>query len=248
MKNELKHHGVKGQKWGVRNGPPYPIETGLKKGQRLDHVSPYSTIRRNSRDKLYLYNPEDSWDTAVYKGPYTKYLLMYKGAQNVYNHRYEVAKDLKMPTKKERVDTFLKLYEKNKVVFMDEINKVNQQFKDANSSRAFDNISINDLRKLKKEKPKEFEKVYTVANQLMDFRGSRVAYMYYKEMRKNFDAMVDDNNVNVYNKTHDPIIIFNPKKSLIEVGKPEPLTFEEFKNSYDKVEKEMAKDGRRPML
>ncbi len=23
---ELMHHGVKGQKWGVRNGPPYPID------------------------------------------------------------------------------------------------------------------------------------------------------------------------------------------------------------------------------
>jgi len=28
--NELKHHGIKGQKWGVRNGPPYPL-TSLKK-------------------------------------------------------------------------------------------------------------------------------------------------------------------------------------------------------------------------
>ena len=26
MKNELKHHGVKGQKWGERNGPPYPLD------------------------------------------------------------------------------------------------------------------------------------------------------------------------------------------------------------------------------
>ena len=24
-KNELYHHGIKGQKWGVRNGPPYPL-------------------------------------------------------------------------------------------------------------------------------------------------------------------------------------------------------------------------------
>lgn len=23
---ELYHHGVKGQKWGVRNGPPYPLD------------------------------------------------------------------------------------------------------------------------------------------------------------------------------------------------------------------------------
>lgn len=24
--NELYHHGIKGQKWGVRNGPPYPLD------------------------------------------------------------------------------------------------------------------------------------------------------------------------------------------------------------------------------
>ncbi len=29
--DELFHHGIKGQKWGVRNGPPYPIRKGNKK-------------------------------------------------------------------------------------------------------------------------------------------------------------------------------------------------------------------------
>lgn len=29
----LAHHGVKGQKWGVRNGPPYPINQGGGKGE-----------------------------------------------------------------------------------------------------------------------------------------------------------------------------------------------------------------------
>lgn len=28
--NVLAHHGIKGQKWGVRNGPPYPLNHGLK--------------------------------------------------------------------------------------------------------------------------------------------------------------------------------------------------------------------------
>lgn len=30
MRNDLYHHGIKGQKWGVRNGPPYPLDEGKK--------------------------------------------------------------------------------------------------------------------------------------------------------------------------------------------------------------------------
>ena len=26
---ELYHHGIQGQKWGVKNGPPYPLEKSL---------------------------------------------------------------------------------------------------------------------------------------------------------------------------------------------------------------------------
>lgn len=29
--NELKHYGVKGMKWGVRNGPPYPLDKSKKR-------------------------------------------------------------------------------------------------------------------------------------------------------------------------------------------------------------------------
>ena len=28
--NSLEHHGVKGQKWGERNGPPYPLDTASR--------------------------------------------------------------------------------------------------------------------------------------------------------------------------------------------------------------------------
>ncbi len=30
-KSYISHHGIKGQKWGVQNGPPYPIEKTLNK-------------------------------------------------------------------------------------------------------------------------------------------------------------------------------------------------------------------------
>ena len=31
----LQHHGVKGQKWGVQNGPPYPLGSDVSTGKRL---------------------------------------------------------------------------------------------------------------------------------------------------------------------------------------------------------------------
>ena len=31
----LEHHGIKGQKHGVRNGPPYPLDSSISTGKRL---------------------------------------------------------------------------------------------------------------------------------------------------------------------------------------------------------------------
>ena len=33
--NELYHHGVTGQKWGVRNGPPYPLYEGHRNNKAV---------------------------------------------------------------------------------------------------------------------------------------------------------------------------------------------------------------------
>lgn len=33
--DELSHHGIKGQQWGVRNGPPYPLDSSVSTGKRL---------------------------------------------------------------------------------------------------------------------------------------------------------------------------------------------------------------------
>lgn len=39
--NELYHHGIKGQKWGVKNGPPYPID----KDNRVAEVRNSNTLK-----------------------------------------------------------------------------------------------------------------------------------------------------------------------------------------------------------
>ena len=35
MRNELYHHGIEGQKWGVRNGPPYPLTKEAKRKKTI---------------------------------------------------------------------------------------------------------------------------------------------------------------------------------------------------------------------
>ena len=42
--SELYHHGIKGQKWGVKNGPPYPIQD--------NHSTNDTRINKNNLDKI----------------------------------------------------------------------------------------------------------------------------------------------------------------------------------------------------
>lgn len=42
--NVLAHHGVKGQKWGVRNGPPYPLDKSKSRGLKNDSGQSIITV------------------------------------------------------------------------------------------------------------------------------------------------------------------------------------------------------------
>lgn len=48
--NVLAHHGIKGQKWGVRNGPPYPLDKSKESGTIKESRSP-----KISEDKFINY-------------------------------------------------------------------------------------------------------------------------------------------------------------------------------------------------
>lgn len=48
---ELFHHGIKGQKWGVRNGPPYPLEKSTK-SSIIEEAIRNGTVRKTiNREK-----------------------------------------------------------------------------------------------------------------------------------------------------------------------------------------------------
>lgn len=68
---ELYHHGIKGQKWGVRNGPPYPLGSGKGSSRSAKEKieSRDEKLRRineflNKKEKFYFY---DYYNTDSFK-------------------------------------------------------------------------------------------------------------------------------------------------------------------------------------
>lgn len=249
---ELYHHGVKGQQWGVRNGPPYPIEDKvLKKGTRINSVSgTYSDSekyrKRFGNQWMYTYRDDEEWDNKVYKGAFSKYLVMSRGANFIAEHKYETVKDLKMPNKNERMSEFKGILNDKKFR--------KQAIKDIEHVRTqlvYYNVgSPKELESYKKFKPNNIKTAedYRVAYEIFNHAMEAVHMYpttreYAKRMSKKYDAMVDDNNQGIYNDAHDPIIIFRTKEALKTVGK-NYLTAKEIVDNYAQVSAELAKQGR----
>lgn len=64
----LCHHGIDGQKWGVRHGPPYPLKKSLSKRirRRSDKQKRYGqyTIRKEQRVQTLSVNPKRQHEKA----------------------------------------------------------------------------------------------------------------------------------------------------------------------------------------
>ncbi len=73
--DELYHHGIKGMKWGVKNGPPYPIKDNGKVATVRKHANIRSTQIAKEKFTEYALSPEKAPDKAkVFKSAlgYTK--------------------------------------------------------------------------------------------------------------------------------------------------------------------------------
>lgn len=90
----LEHHGIKGQKWGVKNGPPYPLKGGDYSESEKKHVYKERKIRKRSQynrkhiDKTITTN--DVLTTLSYNKDRTKDVDMFyatyeKGDKHEYN-------------------------------------------------------------------------------------------------------------------------------------------------------------------
>ena len=258
--NELYHHGIRGQKWGVRNGPPYPIENKvMTKGTRLNSVSSYKNTKKYlNNDKIYTYNPNDKWDTEVYKGPFSYYLSTMRNPKvgaiikrngKVYDHNFVVTRDLKMPNSKERVSEFINTYNEYPNTYMKELDDYwwkmeyrgmpfRTKFPEYTAKNGFPQKLTSDY--------VDIEPLYEIFNHMMEHPDrSKITSNYLSKMMDKYDAMVDDNNVNIYNDAHDPVIVFNVKDTLDYVNKNgSKISMREIKSYVKDIENELKKEGK----
>lgn len=291
MNNYLYHHGVLGQKWGVRryqNADGSLTEAGkkhygvksindidvLKKGTELSTVrgitardfinlggrNPTGKELIGFKDRqannlgmksmpLYTYESENEHDAKVYKGPFSIYLMM-RGQRFIQEYKYTVVDDLAMPKKEDRVNEFKKLCE-DKKYSKDTINLLKEMQKhciDANigGSEMVKKFKSVDLDNIKTDS--DWDAAYKIFNHAMEaalkYKSTKE---YIRRMSEKYDAMVDDNNKDIYNNAQNPIIIFNAAKVLQSVGQTDVSTDEIDKN-YTEIKKELEKEGRKVLI
>lgn len=236
-----------------RNGPPYPIEhTILKKGTYLNSISSRyhdSEEYRTNGKWMYTYRDDEEWDNKIYKGPFSKFLVLNRGAIFIKEHRYVTIKDLKMPTKKERIDEFKKI---NRKQVEKDVEVVRQLLIKQNKG----NIKERENYKKFNVKKMKSEEDYAIGYEIFSYAMEESWYYkstreYMKRMSKKYEAMVDDNNQGIYNNAHDPIIIFNAKESLKTI-ESDPIKsyiqWDDVIKNTKEVKGELTKIGRKVKL
>ena len=263
--SSLCHHGIKGQKWGIRrfqNEDGTYTEEGLKR-RNIKENSAYvlpkgSTVYRvtTAKKESNLVNNGTKYaytdtDKKVYEGAYSTYLKLRSGGLKVYKKTYVTKEDLVAPNEEKAKQLIMNRIGSDKLVSRNVgiygkymINKghpaLQYAFKDGNKKLPSDPKTWNEHHKDVFNKNLSF-----LAYNVMIENNKYELQKLLKETKKlGYNAIMDYNNKDIYNKSVEPFIAINSKTSLKEI-KNEELTKEYISKTMDELEKEI---GRRPVL
>lgn len=236
MQSRLYHHGIKGQRWGIRrfqnkDGTLTPAgkkhykddDITFSKGYAQSHISSQNKIKMKNRSTFTMINENDA---KVYSGAYGMYLVdkqkrMGKDPK-VYAHVFENKHSGVIAGEKAMRDTFNSIYENHKDLVVSAMARDYNEY--AKNGQIKSGTSYKDFSKDKDRMFKLFTKVtldyYSVADssgELKDFPSKNyiLGKMYTENLQKQkYSGMLDLNDKGSFFGVESPVIIFNGKKYL----------------------------------
>jgi hypothetical protein len=225
MKDELYHHGILGQKWGVRRYQN-PDGSLTLKGKRRYGESNTRTVTKGTEiqniSRLQL-DPSNKKSSRIYgaytdsdKNEYIDMMANFEYNRRGYKNTFVVKKDLKIASEKEVVKTISEMFREDPKG----VSKMMSVAYNAVNVPLFNKSSKSFERKLSElSKDPESKKSIKIGRKFIETipltnKTSSIANDFYGRMvRKGFDAVLDANDAyNPFNSTQDPLIIFNMEK------------------------------------
>ena len=208
---EIYHHGIKGQKWGVRrfqnkDGSLTPAgrrrydddDIVIEKGKEIHRIIPKDWLEKEKTFSGHAYATFKKEDTERYK----HFARLFGNGDNYVDMTFKAKDVIVSPSKKKRIDEFINLMDSNPVAR-------NALLKSTRSPLCF--MPKSTLNKL--NDPKKAEKAFRKFSYLLvsnrDLRDP-----YFKELEKQGYSMVIDDGDAMGGISKSPVIIFDRNKSL----------------------------------
>lgn len=211
----LEHFGVKGMKWGVRKAKDQinSKDRTISKGTNIQNIT---KGEYKNKEGKHLYVSYTKADNAHYVDNMAQFMYDGKG----YRNEFRVKKDIKIPSDKKLTEAFVKVAKENPEKVARDMSKAYEE-----SHLLFTRSKKYYMKKIKDIDPKDLETgeklTKTFISDMVSSKAKTSRSMFIAELSKQgYDAISDTNDRDQLGGTQDPLIIFNPGKTL---SKPKTL-------------------------